>query len=1085
MRRVCLMAPVILVSLAAWGGDVVTPEPTRIVIECEDMAGVAQDRFGPGAGWQVGRWGHDLLQNMVFGGPWASRLRAAMTDAGDNPAEMTAEFDVPVAGMYKVWVKYECPPGFNYAFGVKLEGVGALGGVALNKVYGLREAAKHYCFMDKLHAGDLYWSWGIDHDAAEGYEAALAKGRYRLTIAKTANPAPAGPRSLDAILITSDLAAISTPRYSRYPLLDELRRANHVYFRFRNPARAATPVLITWNHWNHRYEDFYSPAAAYRELVRFYDENGVPVEGGKNGDWPNPIQPGAASPWYDLGPTMNTESTSPYLISAYPPGGKPDDPSQPVEVDLALAPNAGRILASFALAPGERALGILVQPDLHRPEGLAYTKKTGDIYAELARELNAEPRLGPLPRKLRLYGGTGTPLGFWMDAGGMDLGMTFREALGLNTLSGVNEPPAVHAMQAWGEGHGGIIERSLAYQHSQDPQQVIKWVKDGSVEKQFRYLSFGDEIGLPAVDVNDVTLLETFRAYLREHGETPESLGLATWEQVKPLAALSGDVAVQIGVLPEAKKADAGSLAGLKKLYWYSLGFRTEQGIAAFAEKTRVLKAALGDEVHTSANLGGMHPFYWMHQSSFIESFKGKAMSLAWSEDYTYCQPEGSRLVAEFQAAYLRKGASYHDTPMMFYCMPHWPGNNPEQLLQNAVLEWGQNVKDLDFFNLSPDIWSTENYVAYRGGLPVFRAVRTISGMAGLIEDHLLPARTVPARVAMLLSEASDVWETEGKGQGAVEPGSVASNVSQEERKDIWYALRYAGYRVDHITEKDCADGLLAGYAVLYVCGQNLERKAAQAVRDWVRGGGVVFATAGAARKDEFDARLTDLDEVFGRGRAVSYERYKGPLRARIELPFVKALDEVRWADGKVMPAYCSREEFAADRTAQVLAAYRAGKPALIAHEFGQGRAYYTGVLPGQSWLKPALPALPQGKGGPHGASHMAEWQGWDAVAAGMILLPVVNAGIRPDVVVGQPGVVVNRLAGPASTVITVVNLALEARGELREVELRVNTDRPVRRAWSCFHAKGLPLNLKAADSGVASLVLPTLGPADVVVLEH
>src|SRR4051812_49381055 len=56
------------------------PETRRIVIEAEDMQGVAQDKFGPGAGWQVGRWGQDLYQNMIFGGVWASRLRVAMAD---------------------------------------------------------------------------------------------------------------------------------------------------------------------------------------------------------------------------------------------------------------------------------------------------------------------------------------------------------------------------------------------------------------------------------------------------------------------------------------------------------------------------------------------------------------------------------------------------------------------------------------------------------------------------------------------------------------------------------------------------------------------------------------------------------------------------------------------------------------------------------------------------------------------------------------------------------------------------------------------------------------------------------------------
>jgi len=1042
------------------------------------MQGVAQDKFGPGSGWQVGRWGQDLYQNMTFGGPWASRLRVAMTDAGDNAAAMTSIIDVPLDGTYKVWVKYECPPNFNYAFGVKVESLDGENTVLLDKIYGLRESPKHYCFTDTPIKGDLYWSWGIDHDAAEGYPVRLPKGRYRLTISKAKNPAPAGARSIDAVLVTSDLSDISAPRMTRYPLLDELRRANHVYFRFRNPKTATAPIQIAWNHWNHRYDDFYTPL--YRDLVKFYDDNGALLDGGKSGDWPTAIAPGTAGPWYDLGPTMNTESTSPYTFRAYTPESKPTDPSLPFAMDIALAPNTRAIVKSFTLAPGEPLLAVLVQPDLNRREGVAHTKTTTEIYTELTRALNQEPRLGPVPTKLRLYGGSGSPYNSSTgeSAREIEVSLAFRAALGLNTIVG-NVP----AFLAWGQQHGGIIARSLAYQHSQDIPAVIKEITAGKLEPNFYYLSFGDEIGLPYIDVHDAVKVEAFRAFLRQHGETPDSLGLATWEQVKPLAALSGDVAVQIGVLPEAKKHDAGSLLGLKKLYWYSLEFRNEQGIALFAEKTRMLKAALGNEVQTSANLGSMHPFYWMHQAPLIEAFKGQAMTLAWTEDYTYCQPEASRLVAEFQAAYLRKGASYHDTPMMYYCMPHWPGNNAEQLIQNAVLEWGQNVKDLDFFDVSPDIWRTENYVTYRGGLPMLKAIRTISGMAGLIEDHLMPARTEPAKVAMLLSEASDVWETEGQGQGAVEPGSIASNVSQEERKALWYVLRYAGYRVDHITEKDCADGLLNKYRTLYICGQNLDRKAALAVKAWVKNGGTVFATAGAARKDEFDAPLTELDDVLGRGKTVTYERYKGPLRARLELPFVKALDTVKLADGTSFPAFCSREEFQVVPTAQMLATYQNGKPALIANAYGNGRTYYAGILPGQTWAKAALPIVPQGKGGSHTAPQMAEWLDRNPVAGKVILTPLQQAKITPDVVANHRGVITNRLQSDKSTVITVVNLALEADGELKNVELRVNATRPVKRAWSCYYPKGsLVTGMK---NGVTTIRIPKLGPADVVVLEY
>lgn len=1058
-----------------------TNEPTRIIIECENMKGVDQRRFGPGKDWQVGRWGHDLFQNMIFGGAWASRLRTAMTDNSDSSAEATAEITVSASGKYKVWVKYECPPFFNYPFGIKIQPAEPKDAPAVfYKTYGLRESPKHFCFTKKLTRGDAYWAWGIDHDAAEGYEAELKAGRYLVTLHKAANVEPSGMRSIDAILITSDLSELSAPRYPRYPLLDELRRANHVYFRFRNPRNATAPIRVHWNHWNHRYPDFYSPQ--YRELVKFYDDNGLAVEGGNNGDWPNAIAPGEATPWYDLGPTMNVESTSPYDIRGLVEGAKPTDPSAPIAVDIALEPNPRRIVKSFELEKDEASLAILVQPDLASRDGVAHTKKIGDIYREVTRVLNRERRVGPLPKKLRLFGGTGA-ISWPPSEGDLPTLMEFREALGLNTIPANTEPKNVPAIFDWADKHGGVVERSLSYHHTQEPQHIIEWVKDGGVEKQFYYVSYGDEIGLPAIDVKDDATVQAFREFVKARGETPQSLGVSSWDQVKPLATLSTEVAVQIGVLPKEKQNDAAVVPSLKKLYWHSLQFRTEQGIASFAEKTKQIRAALGNEVHTTANLGGMHPFYWMHQSSFIESFKHRAMSLAWSEDYTYCMPEASRLVVDFETAYLRKGASYHDLPMMFYCMPHWPGNTPEQLIQNAVLEWGQNVKDLDFFVIAPDAWATENYVAYRGGLPTWKAIRTISGMAGAIEDHLLPARTEPAKIAMLLSESSDVWELEGRSQWDVKPGSVASNVSQEERKAIWYALRNAGHRVDFVTEEDVRAGLLKNYSVLYVCGENLQRHCVRPIKLWVNAGGRLFATAGAARKDEFDAPLTDLDEVLGRGKQLQSQRHRGPLRARMELLFEKPLDECELTTGEFVKVLCSREEFEVSESDKisVLGRFKNNKPAWIEHVFGDGRAYYAGLLPGQAYLQPAIPFAPMGKGGTQESPWMTEPMGFDGAASGMILYPVKLARIEPDVRVSRRGVATNRLKSDKSTVITVVNLAQQHDGTLKNVDIEVANLKSARRAWSCFFQRGI--KLRPSDDGVV-VTLPRLESADVMVIE-
>ncbi|MCM8825114.1 MAG: hypothetical protein NC937_03045, partial [Candidatus Omnitrophica bacterium] len=338
MRKILLLT--FLLSIFVWAAQ--EKQTIRVIVEVEDMKGVNQKAFGPGKNWQVGRWGIDLYQNMTFGGVWASRLKTAMTDAGDNPAEIKANISIPEDGKYKLWVKYECPPFFNYAFKVKL--INSQGICIFDRIYGLLTSEKHYCFTDKPVRGSLYWQWGIDHDAAEGYIVELKKGDYTIIIAKTHNPEPAGARSIDAIMLTNDLSDISSPQYSRYPLLDELRRANHVYFRFRNLSEK--PIKITWNHWNHRYPDFYSPK--YRELVRFYDEKGNPVlkPGMKfTGDWPDTVEPGKASVWYDLGPTMNTESTSPFTFKASSIDGSIKNPG--FAVDIALYPDEKKILKSF------------------------------------------------------------------------------------------------------------------------------------------------------------------------------------------------------------------------------------------------------------------------------------------------------------------------------------------------------------------------------------------------------------------------------------------------------------------------------------------------------------------------------------------------------------------------------------------------------------------------------------------------------------------------------------------------------------------------------------------------------------------
>jgi hypothetical protein len=1076
-------------------------DPTRIIIECEEMQGVEQNKFGPGPKWQVGRWGYDLYQNMIFGGVWSSRLRNAMADEKSTPAEATTTINVPADGTYKVWAKYECPPNFNYAFGIRIQNADGES-TLFDKTYGLINAQKHYSFNDKPMSGNLYWSWGMDHDAAEGYNVALKKGVYKLTLLKADNPAPAGARSIDAIMLTTDLSDVSAPRFPRYPLLDELRRANHVYFRFRN--KSNQPIKVGWNHWGHRPPDYYY--ATYRDLVKFYDANGNPLTAPETnrGNWEEPIAPGAVSVWHDFGPTMNTESSTPFVMKAVKSASDIRDltsitlwgNSLPFGVDIALAPDAKKILKSFDLSAGESELTFIVQPDLTRKAGVEYSRKVADIYRDVIRQLNASPRLGPIPKKMKIfahtsqagYSGIGKDSSLTWD---FEVNQAFRQALGINTLPIFDPDPApeakaiTDAVIKWSATRGGIIAKSYRTQFTSGPKEMAPLtdkILGSGMAPYFTHHSYGDEIGLPSIDANDATQVEKFRAYLRAQGETPQTLGVESWEQVKPLTSLSSTVAVQIGVLPKGASEEAAP-AKLKHLYWHSTLYNLHYGLEEFAHKTKQLQSALGPDARATANLGGMHPFYWMSQDSFIDAFKYGALNLAWSEDYDYCQPEASRLVADFEVSYLRKGASYHDDPIQFYVMPHWPGNTPQHLLQNTVTAWGNNVKDIDWFNIAPDGFVTENYVAYRGGLPMWKTIRNVSGIAGLIEDDLVPARPVGTPIAMILSRSSDVWETQGKWQSAVKPGSIASNVSQEERKAIWYALRHAGYRVDFVTEDDIKDGLLKNYKVAYLCGQNFDHNAVPNLKSWVQGGGVLYATAGAARKNEFDEPSDALDEVLGRGTQVSYDRYRGPLRAKLELIWQKPKDQIQ-SGTSTLDALCSLEKFTAREGAQVLGRYKSdGSPAFVKNQFGKGVAYYIGTLPGQAYLQPAIPVRPMGKGGDNSNMSHFEPINFNAHARDLILRAVTENNILPDVAANHRNVVMNRLASNRSTVVTAVNLALQHDGVLKNVQLKIrNVPRKPRKVWTPFYQKGVRFSSAGNDMVVT---LPRLQEADVVVLEY
>lgn len=346
----------------------VRAEPFLQVVEAETMRGLESGATAEaGPGWRLG--------------PGRSRLGAAVSDAGADPAVLTGSFSVPSNGAYRLWVAYGCHPLTNAAVAVSLRRRGLFRREVFRETYGLAHAPGR----------------GADTgQAVEGYPVRLKRGRYTLKLAKTANPEPAGNRSIDVVLLTSADAAPVTPD----TLPDDLRLANRLFIRFRAPAEAAGPVRLTWRL------------------------PGRPETG--SSAWPQiekPLLPGQASEWLDIGPWLPVDRAAVLRVEAAA--------GHSFGVEVALAPRDKAVLKTFTGSAGAGGSAFLLQPDLKTEEGRAWSRPTDEMYRALADALNRVHRKadGP-PARLRIFGAPpGDPAAdpAWSDPPGRQ----FREALGM------------------------------------------------------------------------------------------------------------------------------------------------------------------------------------------------------------------------------------------------------------------------------------------------------------------------------------------------------------------------------------------------------------------------------------------------------------------------------------------------------------------------------------------------------------------------------------------------------------------------------------------------------------------------------
>lgn len=273
--------------------------------------------------------------------------------------------------------------------------------------------------------------------------------------------------------------------------------------------------------------------------------------------------------------------------------------------------------------------------------------------------------------------------------------------------------------------------------------------------------------------------------------------------------------------------------------------------------------------------------------------------------------------VAPFNAGARRYGKD--DPQPISFPMMHCVNPSPFR----AYTQLANNCKLISYYNYGPDYEVTEGFwsnVHWAAGV-----VGQLNNRAAQADDILGPGTMRRARVAMLYTAPQEIWWPQG---------------TFTDKRASFLALSHDYYQPELVTEQQVLDGALEHYDALYVLDQFISRSVQDRIEGWVKGGGLLWACADAAARDEYNEPHDLLD------RLASLKRDHSTAQTA-ELPFTPVEGETALPTVPVPPKGRSNETirpgvFTWDG-ARVRATYGDGKPAWAQKQVGKGTLVYVG----------------------------------------------------------------------------------------------------------------------------------------------
>lgn len=451
------------------------------------------------------------------------------------------------------------------------------------------------------------------------------------------------------------------------------------------------------------------------------------------------------------------------------------------------------------------------------------------------------------------------------------------------------------------------------------------------------FVDIGDEIS--GVVFAGEQFNEGFREFLKTHGITPQDVGRKTWEDV---------VAVTWGAynnpLPHMRPKDRSDVAACRFHYW-SLKYWTDSTAKVYGIISRELEKRM-PWIHTRINFG--QPWYNaatdMRGTDCWEFARQRTITALCNEDWLRASGSFSGIQLNAYLADLdRSCAAIHDMVVQAYVMPE----DEDHIQRKLASVIGKGVKEIDLFSYGPyyssfDNWS-QNFSQAKGVAKFTRKLEKA-------EDVLYPGQPRKAKVAFIWSASDELW----REKAPVQFDSHMAD-SMYNRHYVYFGLLHKQIPIDFIDEVEIQKGRLSEYEVVYLSARNLRRDVQKTVAEWVKGGGYLWTDALSGGEDEYgqpcelllpvigikDLKLTESRNVDYRPHVISGLKAQEPLGS------------ITFSDtGESLNAIGTTVKFGLSEPAktQILATFADGSPAVIEHEYGNGKVHYVGTLAGCSY---------------------------------------------------------------------------------------------------------------------------------------